>query len=94
MRSTWNFSICNGKERLKNNGTKVHSTQKPETLLYRIILASSNKNDFILDPFLGSGTTALYQKIRSDLFRNRKRKKIFFDAATVRIKNTHTIKDI
>ena len=58
MRSTWNLPICNGKERLKKNGIKVHSTQKPEALLHRIILASSNKNNFILDPFLGSGTTA------------------------------------
>ena len=54
MRSTWNLPICNGKERLKNNGVKIHSTQKPEALLHRIILASSNKNDFIFDPFLGS----------------------------------------
>ena len=62
MRSTWNLPICNGKERLKNKGIKVHSTQKPESLLHRIILASSNKNDFILDPFLGSGTTAVVSK--------------------------------
>ena len=34
MRSTWNLPICNGKERLKDNGTKVHSTQKPEALLH------------------------------------------------------------
>ena len=43
MRSTWNLPICNGNERLKNNGKKVHSTQKPESLLHRIILASSKK---------------------------------------------------
>ncbi len=62
MRSTWNLPICNGSERLKNNGKKVHSTQKPESLLHRIILASSNKNDLVLDPFLGSGTTAVVSK--------------------------------
>ena len=53
MRSTWNLPICNGNERLKNNGKKVHSTQKPESLLHRIILASTLKNDLVLDPFFG-----------------------------------------
>ena len=57
MRSDWTIPICNGKERLKKNGKKVHSTQKPEALLHRIILATTNKNDVILDPFLGTGTT-------------------------------------
>jgi DNA modification methylase len=93
MRSTWNLPICNGKERLKNNGTKVHSTQKPEALLYRIILASSNKNDFILDPFLGSGTTAVVSKKLGRIYFGIEKEKKYFDAATVRIKNTHTIKD-
>ena len=76
MRSTWNLPICNGKERLKNNGKKVHSTQKPEALLHRIILASSNKNDFILDPFLGSGTTAVVSKKLGRKYFGIKRKKI------------------
>ena len=71
MRSTWNLPICNGKERLKKNGTKVHSTQKPEALLYRIILASSNKNDFILDPFFRiRNNICSVKKIRSILFWN------------------------
>ena len=48
MRSDWTFPICNGKERLKKNGKKVHSTQKPEALLHRIILATTNKGDSIL----------------------------------------------
>ena len=59
MRSDWTFPICNGKERLKKNGKKVHSTQKPEALLHRIILATTNKGDSIFDPFLGTGTTAV-----------------------------------
>ena len=62
MRSNWNLPICNGMERLKKNGKKVHSTQKPEALLHRVLLASSNKGDMILDPFLGSGTTATVAK--------------------------------
>ena len=55
MRSNWELPICNGSERLKKNGKKVHSTQKPEALLHRILLATTNKNDLVLDPFLGSG---------------------------------------
>ena len=57
MRSDWNLPIANGKQRIKSNGTKAHSTQKPAALLYRIIMASSNVGDVVLDPFFGSGTT-------------------------------------
>ena len=62
MRSDWLLPICNGKERLKIKGEKVHSTQKPEALISRIILSSSIKNDIVLDPFLGSGTTVAMAK--------------------------------
>lgn len=62
MRSDWYLPIATGKERLKVNGRKAHSTQKPEALLYRIILASSNPGDVILDPFFGSGTTGAVAK--------------------------------
>lgn len=62
MRSDWLIPICNGAERVKENGRKAHSTQKPEELLYRIILASSNPGDLVLDPFAGSGTTAAVAK--------------------------------
>ncbi len=57
MRSDWLLPICSGAERIKENGKKAHSTQKPEALLYRLILASSNPGDVVLDPFFGSGTT-------------------------------------
>ena len=93
MRSTWNLPICNGKERLKNNGIKVHSTQKPEALLHRIILASSNKDDFILDPFLGSGTTAVVSKKLGRNYYGIEKEKKYFEAATKRIRNTHIIKN-
>jgi DNA modification methylase len=63
MRSDWRIPICQGKERLTVNGKKAHSTQKPEALLYRIILASSNPNDIILDPFFGTGTTGAVAKL-------------------------------
>tara|TARA_Y100000590_G_scaffold467236_1_gene645496 strand:- start:907 stop:1980 length:1074 start_codon:yes stop_codon:yes gene_type:complete len=93
MRSTWNLPICNGKERLKINGKKVHSTQKPESLLHRIILASSNKNDLILDPFLGSGTTAVVSKKLGRNYYGIEKEKIYFDAANKRLQNTKIIED-
>ena len=62
MRSDWWIPICQGDERIKVNGQKAHSTQKPESLLYRIILATSNPEDIVLDPFSGSGTTAAVAK--------------------------------
>tara|TARA_Y100000590_G_scaffold1353_1_gene1715 strand:- start:4717 stop:5790 length:1074 start_codon:yes stop_codon:yes gene_type:complete len=93
MRSTWNLPICNGKERLKNNGKKVHSTQKPESLIHRILLASTNKNDLILDPFLGSGTTAVVSKKLGRIFYGIEKEKKYFEAAKHRIKNTKPIED-
>jgi len=57
MRSDWSFPICGGQERLKRDGVKAHPTQKPEALLYRILLACTNKGDVVLDPFFGTGTT-------------------------------------
>lgn len=57
MPNVWHIPICNGKERIKVDGKRAHSTQKPEALLYRVILASSNVDDVILDPFFGTGTT-------------------------------------
>ncbi len=62
MRSDWNLPICSGNERIKVNGIKLHSTQKPEALLSRVILSTSNVGDIVLDPFLGSGTTASIAK--------------------------------
>jgi len=62
MRSDWNLPLATGKQRIKSNGTKAHSTQKPEALLYRVIMASSNAGDVILDPFFGSGTTGAVAK--------------------------------
>ena len=93
MRSTWNLPICNGNERLKEKGKKVHSTQKPESLLHRILLASTNKNDFILDPFLGSGTTAVVAKKLGRIFLGIEKEKKYFEAASKRLKNTKIIKD-
>lgn len=40
----------------------AHPTQKPEKLLAKLILASSNKGDIVFDPFMGSGSTAVTAK--------------------------------
>jgi modification methylase len=62
MRSDWNLNLVTGKQRIRANGTKAHSTQKPEALLYRVIMASSNPGDVVLDPFFGTGTTGAVAK--------------------------------
>lgn len=62
MRSDWELPVCNGKERLRVKGEKAHPTQKPEALLYRVILSSSNPGDVVLDPFFGTGTTGAMAK--------------------------------
>jgi site-specific DNA-methyltransferase (adenine-specific)/modification methylase len=62
MQNVWYIPLCTGAERIKINGRKAHSTQKPEALLYRVILASSDSGDVVLDPFFGSGTTGAVAK--------------------------------
>jgi DNA modification methylase len=62
MRSDWYIPLCTGKERLRVNGEKAHATQKPEALLTRILLATTKLGDVVLDPFLGTGTTAAVAK--------------------------------
>lgn len=64
MRDMWSMSLVQGKERLKEKGSNkaLHPTQKPEEMLKRIIIASSEEGDVVLDPFLGSGTTAIISK--------------------------------
>jgi site-specific DNA-methyltransferase (adenine-specific) len=62
MRSDWELPLCNGRERLRQDGDKAHPTQKPEALLYRVLLSSSNAGDVVLDPFFGTGTTGAVAK--------------------------------
>ncbi|MBC6436745.1 MAG: site-specific DNA-methyltransferase [Rhodobacteraceae bacterium] len=68
MRSDWVLPICNGGERLKDEtGGKAHPTQKPEGLLHRVLVASTNPGDVVLDPFFGTGTTgAVARKLGRD----------------------------
>jgi modification methylase len=62
MRSDWVLPICAGQERLKRGGTKAHPTQKPEALLYRVLLSCTKPGDVVVDPFFGTGTTGAVAK--------------------------------
>jgi modification methylase len=85
MRSDWSFPICGGPERLKRNGTKAHPTQKPEALLYRILLACSKPGDIVLDPFFGTGTTGAVAKRLGRHWIGIEREDAYIDVAQERI---------
>jgi modification methylase len=85
MRSDWVLPICSGQERLKKGGTKVHPTQKPEALLYRVMLATTNKGDVVLDPFFGTGTTGAVAKRLGREWIGCERESIYREAALERI---------
>jgi modification methylase len=93
MRSDWTFPICSGRERIKKNGKKVHSTQKPESLLHRILLASTNKDDFVFDPFLGTGTTAVVAKKLGRNYFGIENEKKYYVTAKQRLERTIKIED-
>jgi modification methylase len=85
MRSDWEFPICGGPERLKKNGVKVHPTQKPEALIYRILLACSKPGDVVLDPFFGTGTTGAVAKRLGRHWIGIEREPVYIEAAEERI---------
>ena len=86
MRSDWTLPLCTGNERIKDeNGQKAHPTQKPESLLYRVLLASSNIGDIVLDPFFGSGTTGAVAKRLGRNFIGIEREKEYIKVAQERI---------
>jgi len=86
MRSDWLIPICNGGERLKDDeGTKVHTTQKPEALLYRVLMTASKPGDIILDPFFGTGTTGAVAKKMGRHFIGIERESKYIKAAQARI---------
>jgi len=85
MRSDWVLPICGGQERLKKEGHKVHPTQKPEALLYRVMLATTNKGDVVLDPFFGTGTTGAVAKRLGREWIGCERESIYREAALERI---------
>lgn len=87
MQNVWYLPVCTGPERIKLHGKKVHSTQKPEALLYRVILSSSNPGDIVLDPFFGSGTTgAVAQKLKRNYI-GIELETAYIDVARTRIAN-------
>jgi modification methylase len=85
MRSDWTIPICGGQERLKRNGTKAHPTQKPEALLYRIMLATTKPGDVVLDPFFGTGTTGAVAKRLGRDWIGCERESIYCEVAEERI---------
>ncbi len=85
MRSDWTIPLCTGPERIKKDGKKAHPTQKPEALLYRVLLASTKPGDVILDPFLGSGTTAAVAKKMGRHFIGIERDETYAEVARERI---------
>jgi modification methylase len=86
MRSDWLLPICTGEERLKNSaGAKLHPTQKPEALLYRILLASTKPGDLVVDPFFGTGTTGAVAKKLGRHFIGVERERAYIEAARRRI---------
>ena len=94
LRSDWNLAICNGSERLlTSKNKKLHSTQKPEALLYRVLNCASKKGDVILDPFMGSGTTGAVAKKLGRNFLGIERDKRYFKAAERRISKVSEIED-
>jgi modification methylase len=85
MRSDWVLPICGGQERLKKGGTKVHPTQKPEALLYRVMLACTKPGDVVLDPFFGTGTTGAVAKRLGRKWIGIEREDSYIEAALERI---------
>jgi DNA modification methylase len=85
MRSDWEIALCTGNERLMINGEKLHTTQKPEALLYRVLLSSSNPGDLVLDPFFGTGTTGAVAKKLGRHFIGIEREEKYIRGAQARI---------
>ncbi|MEO0859273.1 MAG: site-specific DNA-methyltransferase [Pseudomonadota bacterium] len=89
MRSDWVFPICTGHERLKNaRGEKAHPTQKPEALLHRILMGTTNPGDVVLDPFFGTGTTGAVAKMLGRHFIGIEREEAYRALAQARINDT------
>ena len=93
MRSDWLLPICTGGERLKDDGDKVHPTQKPEALLHRVILASTKPGDVVLDPFFGTGTTGAVAKRLGRRFIGIEREQEYAAMAQQRIDQVESLLD-
>lgn len=94
MRSDWYLPLCTGAERLKgDDGKKAHPTQKPESLLHRVIMSSTRKGDTILDPFFGTGTTGAVAKKLGRSFIGIERDEAYAEHARNRIAAIDPLKD-
>jgi modification methylase len=94
MRSDWLLPLCTGPERLRNqHGMKLHPTQKPEALLHRALLASTAPDDIVLDPFLGTGTSAVVAKRLGRRFIGIERHPAYVEAAWGRIRRIRPATD-
>ncbi len=92
MRSDWFIPLCTGQERIKgDDGHKAHPTQKPEALLYRVVMSSTNPDDVIMDPFFGTGTTGAVAKKLGRKFIGIEQEQEYIDVAEERIKNIKKI---
>ncbi len=86
LRSDWFLPICTGEERIKDeSGRKAHPTQKPEALLAKIMLATTNPGDVVIDPFFGSGTTGAVAKRLGRRFVGFERETAYAEVAKKRI---------
>ena len=90
MRSDWYIPICSGGEREKKDGKKAHATQKPEALMHRVIAATTNPGDLVLDPFCGTGTTAAVAKRLGRDFITIDREEVYVELAEKRLANIST----
>ena len=92
MRSDWLLPLCTGEERLRNaHGLKLHPTQKPEALLHRVLIACTLPGDVVLDPFAGTGTTAVVAKRLGRHFIGIERHPAYVEAALARLKRTRRL---
>ncbi len=94
MRSDWYFPLCTGPERLRNeHGLKLHPTQKPEALLHRVLLSCTGPSDIVLDPFLGTGTTAAVARRLSRHYIGIERHPAYVEAALGRVRRVRPAPD-
>ena len=86
MRSDWTLPLCTGRERIRGpDGSRLHPTQKPEALLYRVLCATTKPGDIVLDPFFGLGTTGAVAKLLNRHFIGMEQDQTYVDAAQARI---------
>ena len=87
MRSDWLLPLCTGPERLRNeHGLKLHPTQKPEALLHRVLISCTSPGDIVLDPFVGTGTTAVVARRLSRHYIGIERHPAYVEAALGRVR--------